>query len=205
VLVGTTIDGLPIQPLPPDGQLEFVGTLADVFTPYSVLTGLFAIATFAMHGSIYLYLKTEGDLQKRIHGWMWTTFGVFLIFYMLTTIFTLTTVPASREKYVDYPWLGIVVVLNVLAIANIRGRFTSTARSTRFCRRPARSRRSPSFSDRALYPNLVASSIDPAFNLTVVNSASSPSTLWLMAVMAFLGMLFVLAYTASIYWLFRGR
>jgi cytochrome bd ubiquinol oxidase subunit II len=205
VLVGTTIDGLPIKPLPPDGQFEFVGTLADVFTPYSILTGLFAVATFAMHGSIYLYLKTEGALQQRIHGWMWTTFGIFLIFYMLTTIFTLTTVEASREKYVQYPWLGIVVVLNVLAIANIPRAIYLNRPFYAFLSSSATIAAFTFLFGSALYPNLAASSIDPAFNLTVVNSASSPGTLWLMAIIAMLGMPFVLAYTASIYWLFRGK
>ena len=28
---------------------------------YPIITGLFAVSVFAMHGSIYLYLKTEGD------------------------------------------------------------------------------------------------------------------------------------------------
>ena len=43
-----------------------------------------AVATFAMHGSIYLYLKTEGELQQRIHGWMWKTFrALFLVLYIL--------------------------------------------------------------------------------------------------------------------------
>ena len=72
-----------------------------------------------MHGSIYLYLKTEGELQQRIHGWMWRTFGLFLTLYLFVTIFTLTSIPRSTAKYQDYPWVWIVVVLNVLAIANI--------------------------------------------------------------------------------------
>ena len=57
----------------------------------------------------------------------------------------------------------------------------------------------------ALYPNLVVSSIDPAYNLTIVNAASSQKTLGIMAIIAAIGMPFVLAYTAAIYWTFRGK
>jgi cytochrome d ubiquinol oxidase subunit II len=87
-------------------------TLADLLRPYPILVGLFAVATFAMHGSIYLYLKTEGELLQRIHGWMWRTFWLFLTLYMLVTIFTLASIPRSTAKYQNYPWAWIVVVLN---------------------------------------------------------------------------------------------
>src|SRR5262249_51453712 len=115
-VVGNCIRGLPLGP---DG--DFVGSphFLDLFGPYPTTIGLVAVATFAMPGSIYLYLKTEGELQKRIHGWMWTTFGLFLVMYVLATIFTMATNPRSIEKFRDYPWVWVVVVLNVLAIANI--------------------------------------------------------------------------------------
>ena len=54
---------------------SFTGRSVDLLHPYALLVGLFAVATFAMHGSIYLYLKTEGELQQRIRAWMWRTFG----------------------------------------------------------------------------------------------------------------------------------
>ena len=57
----------------------------------------------------------------------------------------------------------------------------------------------------ALYPNLVASSIDPKFSLTIYNAASSAKTLTIMLIIATLGMPFVIAYTGVIYWMFRGK
>ena len=43
--------------------------LGDLLNPYSILTGLFAVSAFGMHGAIYLYLKTEGQMQVRIKGY----------------------------------------------------------------------------------------------------------------------------------------
>src|SRR6202023_1524578 len=95
------------------------GTLPDLVRPYSLAVGLLAVALFAMHGAIYLYLKTEGELQQRIHGWMWRAFGIFLALYMLITILTLVNYPAATRNFERAPWVWIVVLFNVLAIANI--------------------------------------------------------------------------------------
>jgi len=56
-----------------------------------------------------------------------------------------------------------------------------------------------------LFPNMIVSTVDPADNLTVARAASSETTLWIMAGVALLGMPFVLTYTATIYWVFRGK
>jgi len=117
VAVGSTMSGLKIG-----ADLEYQGTFLDLLNlhnPFPLITGLFAVSLFAMHGAIYLYLKTEGELQQRIHGWMWTTFGLFLIMYLFTTIYALVNVPAATANFRQYPWCWLVVLLNILAIANI--------------------------------------------------------------------------------------
>jgi cytochrome d ubiquinol oxidase subunit II len=198
--VGNCFRGLPIGL---DGELRigFFGLL----TPYPVLVGLFAIVTAAMHGAIYLYLKTEGPIQTRLQGWIWRLFGWFLITYLLTTIFTLVSVPRAVDNFTHHPWAWAVVVLNVLAVANIpravfRGRpfeafLSSGASIAAFV----------FLFGLALYPNLAVSSLDPAANLTIYNAASSEKTLAIMRLIAFLGMPMVLSYTAVIYWVFRGK
>ena len=114
VSVGNCMLGLPIGP-----DHEFAGSPLDLIRPYPVVVGLFAVATFAMHGSIYLYLKTEGELQRRIYRWMWRTFAVFVAMYLVVTGLTLAQAPAATHNFGQHPWLWLVVLLNVLAIANI--------------------------------------------------------------------------------------
>ena len=67
--------------------------------------------------------------------------------------------------------------------------------------------RSPGASTPAigLYPNLLISTTDPAYNLTAVNAASADNTLQVALIVAVLGMPFVLLYTAGVYWIFRGK
>lgn len=56
-----------------------------------------------------------------------------------------------------------------------------------------------------LYPRLIVSSLDPAWSLTVMNSASSEMTLRLMTFAALLLVPVILAYQAWAYWLFHGK
>jgi cytochrome d ubiquinol oxidase subunit II len=203
VIVGTSILGLPI-----DEHGDFTGTLLDVFRPYSLLTGVFAVSVFAMHGAIYLYLKTEGELQQRIHGWMWTTFWLFLALYITVTIYTQMRSP-SWEKYRHLPWIGVVavvvvVVLNVLAIANIPRAIYLGKPFYAFISSSCTIAAFTFLFGATLFPNLLVST-KPEYSLTVYNAASSDATLVLMAVIALLGMPFVLSYTVTVYYIFRGK
>ena len=200
VAVGNVMLGLPIGP---DRELRiaFWGLLR----PYPVLVGAFVVALFAMHGSIYLYLKTEGDLQKRVRGWFWRAFGAFLVLYLLVTLYALVAIPSATRPFQQLPYAWLVVALNVLAIANIpraiyRGRPFQAFLSS-CCAIAAFN----FLFGIALFPNLLASSVAPEYSLTIYNAASSPKTLAIMRTIAFLGMPFVLAYTAVIYWVFKGK
>jgi cytochrome bd ubiquinol oxidase subunit II len=200
VAVGNAMIGMPIG-----ADMEFAGSLLDLLKPYPLLVGLFAVAMFAMHGAIYLYLKTEGQLQERVGKWMWYTFGAFLGLYLLTTILTLTTVPSATRNFSTYPWAWVVVVLNVLAIANIPRAIYLGRPAYAFLTSCCTIAAFIFLFSISLTPNLVASSIKPEYSLTIYNAASSVKTLTIMLIIAIIGMPFVLAYTGVIYWLFRGK
>jgi cytochrome d ubiquinol oxidase subunit II len=191
--------------LPIGADMEFRGHLKDLLGPYPLLVGLLTVSLFAMHGSIYLYLKTEGELQKRIQRWMWKTFGIFLVFYMLTTIYTLVNIPHAIRNFRQIPGAWLVVVLNILAVANIPRAVYSGRPFYAFLSSCATISALMFLFGIALFPNLIASSLDPQWNLTIYNAASSEKTMKIMRLIAFLGMPFVLAYTAVVYWVFRGK
>ncbi len=200
VIVGNLFIGLPIGT-----DMEYHGRIRDHFNAYTLLMGCFAVSACAMHGSIYLYLKTEGELQKKVHGWMWQTFGVFLLFYMLVTIFTLVQIPDAVANFKRWPWASIVVVLNVLAIANIPRAIHLNRPGYAFVSSICTLAAFTFLFGVAMYPNLLVSSLDPTFNLNIYNAASSQKTLGIMLIVALLGLPFVLSYTAVVYWIFRGK
>jgi cytochrome d ubiquinol oxidase subunit II len=200
VAVGNMVIGIPIG-----ADMEYTGSFLTLLRPYPLLVGLFNLAIFTMHGSVYLYLKTEGEIQQKVRRWIPRTFAFFLIFYVLTTIFTLAKIPSMLRNFDAFPAMWILVILNVLAIANI-------PRSIYFDQ-PLRAFLSSAAAIAALivlfgmgiYPNMIVSTLDPKYSLTIYNAASSEKTLTIMLFIAMIGMPFVMAYTISIYWIFRGK
>lgn len=198
--VGNAILGLPL-----DERGVYQGGFLDLLGPYPLLVGVLAASLFAMHGAIFLYLKTDGAVQERLGRWMWHTWGLFLVLYLLTTMWTLVAVPTAVANFEHYPWAAAVVVLNVLAIANVPRAL--------FGRRYGQAFLSTSLTIAcmvflfgiAMFPNLVVASNDPAHSLTIYNAASSAKTMRIGLIIAAIGMPFVLTYTAVIYWTFRGK
>jgi len=200
VAVGNGIIGVPL-----DHAGVFQGTLLDLLGPYQLLVGVLSVALFALHGALFLYLKTHGAVQDRLGQWVWHAWGVFLTLYMLTTIATLLMVPEAAANFRHYPWAGGVVVLNVLAIAYIPRAL--------FLQRYGRAFIASSLTiacmvflfAMAVFPNILLARNDPALSWTIYNAASSEKTLRIGLLIAGIGMPFVLTYTGIVYWTFRGK
>jgi len=201
ISVGNGMMGIALD----DGGV-FRGSLLDLLHPYALLAGLVTTALFAMHGSIYLFLKLpKGEARERVRGWMWHTWGVFLVLYILGTMYTLVAIPRATANFQHYPWAAIIVLINVLAIANI-------PRSVHL-NRPIQAFASSTVNilclvflfGMALFPNLVTASNEARNTLTIYNAASSYGTLRTMFIIVLIGMPFVVAYTTAVYWTFRGR
>jgi cytochrome d ubiquinol oxidase subunit II len=203
-LMGTAV-GASLWGVPIGERGIWQGGVFDIVTPYSVLVGALAVALFAMHGSIFLYLKTEGELQFRLTDWMWRTFGIFLTLYVFTTIFTLVARPDVVRHFQDWPGAWAVVVVNVLALANIPRMIHREKPFGAFFSSVVSIVALLALFGVALYPNLVVSSIDPAYSLSIYDAASSQKTLGIMTIIAAIGMPLVITYTAVIYWTFRGK
>lgn len=200
VAVGNAVIGIPL-----DERGIFIGSFFDLLGPYQLLIGALVVSLFAMHGAIYLYLKTEGAVQARLGEWMWHAWGTFLVFYMLTTMFTLYAVPQATANFDRYPWAGSVVVINVLAIANIPRAIFHKRYGQAFLSSCLTIAAMIFLFAMAMYPNVVTASNDPALSWTMYTAASSEKTLKIGLLIAALGMPFVLTYTGVIYWTFRGK
>src|SRR5437773_12041155 len=113
--------------------------------------------------------------------------------------------PMATANFRLHPWAWGVVVLNVLAIANIPRAIHLRRAGYAFASSCATLAALTFLFGVALFPDLIHSSLNPDWSLTVYNAASSHKTLANMAIIAALGMPFVLAYTSVVYWVFRGK
>ena len=200
VAIGNMILGMRIG-----ADMEYVGGILEMLHPYALLVGLFTVSLFTMHGSVYLYMKTEGELQQKIKRWIPRTFALFVIMYFFTTMATLVLVPSMIDNFEMFPWMWIVVVLNVLAIANIPRALYKGFEARAFISSCCTIAALFLLFGVGVYPNMIVSSLDPAYNLTIYNAASSQKTLGIMLIIAILGMPVVVAYTIAIYYIFRGK
>jgi cytochrome d ubiquinol oxidase subunit II len=200
VAVGNAVLGLPL-----DREGNVLATVFDQLGPYPILVGLMTVAMFAMHGGLFLYLKTGGELRRRLRDWMWRSFGYFLVTYLLATIYTVALVPRATANFERFPWAAVVVVISVLAVANIPRCLHWNMPGKAFLSSCVVIATQVMLFGLALFPNLVTASNDPELSVTIYNAASSPKTLGIMLIIAAVGMPFVLAYTSIIYWTFRGR
>ncbi|MBD3381407.1 MAG: cytochrome d ubiquinol oxidase subunit II [candidate division Zixibacteria bacterium] len=200
VALGNIAWGIPL-----DARGEFIGNFFTLLNPYAIMVGITTVALFMMHGAIYLVMKTEGELQSRIRGWVNNTIVFFIICYVTTTMATLLYVPHMSANIKANPWLFVVPLLNMLAVANIPREIHHGREFRAFLSSCASMIALLALFGIGMYPNLILSNPEVANSLNIYNAASSDKTLGIMLIIAALGMPMVIAYTTSIYWIFRGK
>jgi len=200
VALGNITRGIPL-----DSQGDFIGTFTGLLNPYSLLLGVTVVALFAMHGAIFLVLKTEGELQATVKGWIPRLIALFLVLFISFNIATFFECPDLVAVMLTRPYGFLVLSLDIAAALSIG---FLTAKGYEF----------GSFLMSALtmvllmavlgisyFPHIVRSAPDPSNSLTIFNCSSSQKTLGIMLIIAVIGVPIVLAYTVSIYWIFRGK
>jgi cytochrome d ubiquinol oxidase subunit II len=199
--IGNLIRGLPL-----DENKEFIGTIETIFNPYAFLVGLLTVSIFAMHGSIYILMKTEGEFHDKMRNWTNPCIIFFIITYAVTTMATLIYMPHMVQALHDRPIFFIIAVINILLVANIPREI--------YLGRDVRAFISSCLNMICLlalyaigtYPKVVRSIDSPeSLSLTVYNSASSKMTLEILFLMALIGIPLVVSYTIAVYYIFRGK
>ncbi len=217
ILIGVAMGNL-IQGIPLDGQQEYTGGFLNLLSPYAVFTGITTAALFAMHGGIYLAMKTEGELHEIVRRWAWRTVLVFLGCYLIFNVWTLVAMPHVREILAERPYTAILLIINVLLVLAIPRELFHRRDFRAFLYSCGSIGLLMALFACTMFPNLVYSSHAPAdfnlnqytlasnpWNLTINNSRSTDLTLRNMLVIAVIGVPIVISYTVCIYWIFRGK
>ncbi|HRJ71659.1 MAG TPA: cytochrome d ubiquinol oxidase subunit II, partial [Terrimicrobiaceae bacterium] len=200
VAMGNVVMGVPL-----DHEHEFAGTFLGLLNPYAIFLGITTVVLFAMHGAIYLAMKNDGEVQQLVRGWIPRLIGIFItcyvVFNMLTLVYCDRVLDVARQR----PWILGVMLLDVLIVMNIpreiaKGREFNAFLSSCFGMALLMATFGLSY-----FPYMVFSNPNPENSLTIYNAASTPKTLGIMLVIALIGVPLVVAYTACIYWIFRGK
>jgi len=200
VAMGNMVRGIPLNE-----HREFAGDLLSLLNPYALWMGVTTVALFTMHGSIYLAMKTEGDLQQRVRSWINSCIIGFIICHAILSLATLLYLPHTTETIKHHPLFFPLVVVVILAIANIPRAIHLERDFEAFLSSGATMGLLMILFGLGIFPNMVFSNPNPENSLTVYNGSSSAKTLQTMLLIAAIGMPVVLAYSACIYWIFRGK
>jgi cytochrome bd ubiquinol oxidase subunit II len=186
-----------VQGVPLNAHHVYTGTLFTLLNPYGLLGGLTTLTVFFLHGLVFITLKTDGEIKDRARALakkvgyiatviaasflLWTLFAHFsIIGAVLTVVAALALVAAQLANFAKRD--GQAFTLMVVTIITAVGALFA-----------------------ALYPNVLPSTTDAAYSLTIENASSSQYTLTVMTWVAAIMIPFVLAYQTWTYWVFRKR
>jgi cytochrome bd ubiquinol oxidase subunit II len=197
LLIGVALGGL-LHGLPINSAQNFTGSFWDLLQPYALFTGVTLVLICLLHGATFMCLKTTGDMRER--SWQVArrvapfTGAAVIAFIIWTHVTAGTTF-----------FLNVIELLAVLAVIaavwlvydHREGfAFAATTVTIGSCIISL-------FVD--LYPNVMVSSTNPSYNLTVHNTASGAYSLKVMTVVVIIFLPVVLAYQTWTYYVFRRR
>jgi len=192
VAFANIVTGVPI-----DKDGNFTGTLLTLLNPIGLLGGVVTLTLFLTHGATYLALKTEGDLRARANAWV---LPIGLVAAVAAVAF-LVWVEANKTV------TGAAVLSGVAAVALLAAlganRIKREGWAFIFTGATLVIAVAALFAN--LYPNVMPSSTDPAFSLTVTNASSTDLTLQIMTGVAVIFTPLVLLYQGWTYYVFRKR
>ncbi len=200
ILLGNIIQGIKIG----EGFV-YQGTFFDLLNPYALVVGVTTLSLFMMHGCIYLVMKTENRLYAKLTVMVKNTTNGFIVLYLILTGYTLYHVPYMAKKFQDVPELYAVPVLTIACVFGLKMLVKNRKYFKAFILSSLTAMLLLITVALNLYPNVLISTINPAYTINVYNGASSAASLKIMLIIAAIGVPIVAVYTTFVFWTFRGK
>jgi cytochrome d ubiquinol oxidase subunit II len=201
VAFGNVISGVPLGK---NGEVR-LDSLLDVLHPFALFVGVTTIAMLLMHGALYLVVKTEGTLQARVRRWVPWFVGLFTLTAAISGVWILLEDYGITDTFTDDVWTLVFPAVAFAAFVWMIVMFRRGRDVAAFFGSCAVLAFSLATIAAVLYPNMLKSSTNPNFNMTVSNASAESYTLTVMLVVAMVGIPFVLLYTAGVQYLFSGK
>ncbi len=197
VLWGVTFAAL-LRGLPVDADHQIALGIGDVLNPYTVLGGLATCGLFLLHGAAFVTLKTEGTVRADARRY---AIRLALPVTAVVAVFGLWTQLAYGTHW-TWLVLGFAVAAQLTVVMLV---LSDGGDGFAFAATTAVVAAVVVMVFGCLYPNLIPSTLDPAWSLTIENASSSAYTLKIMTWAALVVTPLVLVYQGWTYWVFRQR
>lgn len=207
--LGNVIRGVPLQ----KDQYFFlplwtnwrVGPQPGVLDWYTVIAGVVALVALTLHGAHYIAMKTSGDLNLRARRVASSLWPVLAMLTVVSLVATLSIRPELLANYRTYPGLyavPVAVAASLVAMFIYRRKGSDTGAFLASCVYLVFMLVGAAA---AVYPNLLVSTTDPAFNITVENAHTGAYALRIGLVFWGIGMAMAAGYFVFIYRMFKGK
>ncbi|MFF8832109.1 cytochrome d ubiquinol oxidase subunit II [Streptomyces sp. NPDC015131] len=180
-----------------DASKEYVGTLVDLLNPFALLGGLVTLTLFTFHGTVFTALKTVGDIRVRARK---LALGLGAVTVVLSLAF-LGWLQATRGDGTSLVAMAVAAVALLGAVGAIK----AGREGWSFALSGVTIAAAVTMLFLTLFPNVMPSSLNPDWSLTVSNAASSAYTLKIMTWCAAIAAPLVMLYQGWTYWVFRKR
>ena len=194
---------VPAEQVPADSLVagaahQITGGLLTMVTPFTLLGGVVTCLLFLNHGALFVALKTTDELSQRALG----------LSRRLAPVATAVTAAWALWAQLAYSssalsWIPLAIAAAGLIGSLLAGRTASEGRA--FALHFVGIAFAAVFIFAAMVPNVMRSSVDPAYSLTIQQAASADTTLLIMTVAAAVFVPGVLAYTVWSYKVFASR
>jgi cytochrome bd ubiquinol oxidase subunit II len=172
---------------------------------YTVLTGLTALIALTLHGANYLVLKNEGPVAQRskvVTMFLWAPLTLLTIAMLVVTIRIRPDLDTNYRRHPAWLIIPLVVAGSLAAMAYCRSRGRDRGAFLASATYLAAMLAGAAV---ALYPNVLPASTNPAFNLTIYNTATGSRSLTLGLLWWIPGIALAMAYFVFVYRMFGGK
>jgi cytochrome d ubiquinol oxidase subunit II len=186
-----------VRGVPIDENAEYVGGFFDLLSPYALLGGVTTLLLFLTHGALFVALKTDGDIRHRARA-LALKAGVAAAVAAVGFLLWTQSMTGSAGSLVLFAGAALALVGGLVAAARAREGWAFTGNFVAIALAVA-----GLFA--ALFPDVMPSSLDPAWSLTTTNASATDYTLTVMTWVAVVFTPLVLMYQGWTYWVFRRR
>lgn len=198
VAFGNIFKGLPMD------ELGYHGSFFSLLNPYGLVTGVLFVLLFMYHGALWLVFKTTDTLKEGATKWagkLWYGLLAMAVIFLLFSYFDTHLL----DNFFNYPVWFIVPAVAVLAMVDSKIHLHKEEYFRAFIASCITVVTLVATGVIGLYPNLIPSSINSAYSLTIFNTSSSVYTLKIMTVVALLFVPLVIGYQIWVYRVFRHK
>jgi cytochrome d ubiquinol oxidase subunit II len=191
-----------VRGVPIDANFNYTGGFWNLLNPFALLGGLMTLFAFLMHGATFLSLKTTQNLSETARQWAFKLWIVTVVVGIAYTVYSYFELDVVGKLGVNPGIIPITAIITLL----LAGYFLYTKRTGwAFIMNVITIAFATATVFFQLFPNVMISSLDPTFNLTIYNASSSAYTLRVMSIVALIFVPVVLAYQGWTYYIFRRR